>query len=197
MSHRLFALGLFLLALVACAPRQRRTGTLPPPVDSATLGPGDRFELIIVGEDKLPKDYTIAPDGTVDVPWIGRQDVRGLEPQVLARSVRTQLTEKQFLRDPTVIVNVKEFNSKRVTVGGAIVKAGDVAFTPGLTLLRLIASAGGFTPLANRDNVPVTRVTPNGERKTVSFSVEDISEGRAADVPLQASDNVYVYERSF
>lgn len=185
------------ITLTACATRQRRTGTLPPPVDSATFGPGDRFELIVVGEEKLPKEYTIAPDGTVDIPWIGRQDVRGLEPQVLARRVRDQLTEKQFLRDPTVIVNVKEVNSKRVTVGGAIAKAGDVPFTPGLTLLRLVSSAGGFTPLANRDNVLVTRTVAGGERKTVSFSIDDISEGRAPDVPLQAGDNVYVYERSF
>ena len=78
-----------------------------------------------------------------------------------------------------------------VTAGGLI-----ILLSPGLTLLRLISSAGGFTPLANRDNVLVTR-SARGERKTVSFSVEDISEGRAPDVPLQAGDNVYVYERSF
>jgi hypothetical protein len=31
----------------------------------------------------------------------------------------------------------------------------------------------------------------------VSFSVEDISEGRASDVPLQAGDSIFVYDRNF
>jgi polysaccharide export outer membrane protein len=166
-------------------------------MNSSTLGPGDRIEVIVVGEEKLPKEYTIAPDGTINVPWIGQQSVVGLEPQMLSKRIHDQLVERQFLADPTVVVNVKEVNSKRVTVGGAVAKAGDVPFTPGLTLLRLVASAGGFSALANRDNVLVTRTDSAGQRQTVSFSVEDISEGRAPDVPLQAGDNVYVYERNF
>ena len=196
MPRAVFSVILALL-LVACAARPRRVGVLPPPVNSSTLGPGDRIEIVVVGEEKLPKEYTIAPDGTINMPWIGQQAVVGVEPQVLAKRLRDQFVERQFLADPTVIVNVKEVNSKRVTVGGAVAKAGDVPFTSGLTLLRLIASAGGFSQLANRDNVLVTRTDAAGARKTVSFSVDDISEGRAPDVLLQAGDNVYVYERNF
>jgi len=191
---------LFVLAAVlavACAPKPRRLGTLPAPVNSSTLGPGDRFELVVFGEDKLPKEYIITPDGFVDIPYIGKHKAAGLEPQALAALIKDKLVEKQILREPTVIVNVKEFASKRVTVGGAIAKPGDVPFTQGLTLLRLVATAGGFTITANHDNVLVTRTAPDGTRKTVSFSVDDISEGRVPDVPLQAGDNIFVYERNF
>jgi protein involved in polysaccharide export with SLBB domain len=187
---------ILLLFLTACATRARRTGTLPPPVTTTALGPGDRFELLVVGEEKLPKEYRVAPDGTVDFAWIGRQNVAGLEPQALQVVVREELIKQKYLERPAVLVNVKEFNSKRITLGGQVAKTGDIPYTPGLTLYRVIASSGGFTNLANRDNVLVTRKVPGGT-KTVSFSVDDISEGRAADVPLQAGDSIYVYERNF
>ena len=170
---------------------------LPPPIDTSTLGPGDQFEILIVGEEKLPQSYLVEPDGTVNFPWIKRQQVAGLEPSALAEKVRLLLVEKRFLSDPTVLVTVRAYNSKHVTLGGAVAKPGDVPFFPGLTLYHLITSSGGFGSSANRDNVLVTRKTADGKRVTVSFAVEDIAEGRAPDVPLQAGDNVYVYDRPF
>lgn len=181
--------------LVGGAPR--RGGVLPPAVSKYTLGPGDRFELVIVGEDKLPKEFTIAPDGTVDLPWIGRQKIEGLEPQEISALVAAELVKQQYLRDPSVVVNVKEFGSKRVLIGGQVNKPGDVPYSPGLTLFRLITNAGGFTQNANRNNVLVTRKVQGGGTRTASFSVDAISEGRSPDVPLQAGDSVYVDERSF
>jgi hypothetical protein len=36
-----------------------------------------------------------------------------------------------------------------------------------------------------------------GTTRTVVFSVDRITEGKAEDVPLQAGDRIYVYERLF
>lgn len=173
-----------------------RGGSLPPPNNTYTLGPGDRFELTVIGEN-FPKEYTVASNGTVDLPLLHRQNVDGFEAQDLASHLRQLLIDGKFLRDPVVIVNIKEFNSKRITVGGAVSKPGDYPYTPGLTLLRVISNAGGFTAVANRTAVLVTRRTPEGKRITASFSVDAISEGRTSDVPLQAGDNVYANERNF
>ncbi|MCU0681181.1 MAG: polysaccharide export protein [Polyangiaceae bacterium] len=181
--------------LIGSAPR--RGGVLPPAVASYTLGPGDRFELVIVGEEKLPKEFTLAPDGTVDLPWIGRQKLDGLEPQQVSALVAGELVKQEYLREPSVVVNVKAFGSKRVLIGGQINKPGDIPYSPGLSLYQLITNAGGFTQSANRNNVLVTRKLKGGGTKTVSFSVDAISEGRSPDVPLQAGDSVYVDERSF
>ncbi|RYE80861.1 MAG: polysaccharide export protein [Myxococcales bacterium] len=193
-------LGLVLALLgpsAGCTTRVATGGTLPAPSSAYTLGPGDRFELIVVGEGTFPKDYTVASDGTIDLPLLHRQVVSGYEAQDLASHLRQLMIEGKFLKDPVIIVTVREFNSKRITVGGAITKPGDYAFTPGLTLLRIISSAGGFTPGANRSNVLITRRTTKGQRVTVPFSVDAISEGRTSDVPLQAGDNVYVHESKF
>jgi len=194
--RRLLGGGLLGIILSGCSSTPIRGGALPPPNNTYTLGPGDRFELTVIGEN-FPKEYTVASNGTVDLPLLHRQNVDGFEAQDLASHLRQLLIDGKFLRDPIVIVNIKEFNSKRITVGGAVSKPGDYPYTPGLTLLRVISNAGGFTAVANRTAVLVTRRTPEGKRITASFSVDAISEGRTSDVPLQAGDNVYANERNF
>jgi len=193
----LAAVCLIATALSACQPVTVKGGYLPPPNNAYTIGPGDRFELLVIGENSFPKDYTVASDGTIDLPMLHRQNVSGFEAQDLASHIRQLLMDGKFLKDPVVIVNVREFNSKRITVGGAVAKPGDYPYTPGLTLLRIIGTAGGFSSVANRTGVLITRRTAKGERVTAAFSVDAISEGRSSDVLLQAGDNVYVHERNF
>ena len=169
---------------------------LAPPVESTTVGPGDVFHMEIVGEKDLPKDYQVASDGTVDIPYIHRLKVDGLEPQEIARLVRQQLRQQQILRDPSVIVTIQEYNSKRVIVLGQVQKPGSFPLTPGLTLLQAVSLAGGFNSIANRDRVNLPRRGKEGSR-TVTLSADAITEGESPDVPLQAGDQIYVHERIF
>src|SRR5438552_3589200 len=116
---RVLAFVLAAVFAVGCAGRARPV-ELPPPVDSGTLGTGDVLSLAVVGEDKLPSEYTVAPDGSIDVPYVHRLRVTGLEPQQVSELVRERLISGGFLRDPSVTVQVKAFNSKRVVVSGEV-----------------------------------------------------------------------------
>lgn len=169
---------------------------LAPPQESTTLGPGDVFQMEIVGEKDLPTEYQVASDGTVDLPYIQTVKVGGLEPQEVARVVREKLIEKKILTDPSVVISVKEYSSKRVTVLGQVQKPGSFPLTPGLSLVQAVSLAGGFTSIANKDRVNLTRRTKTGTR-TVVLSIDAIMEGRSADIPLQAGDSIYVHERVF
>src|SRR5262249_43821618 len=150
----------------------------------------------IVGEKDLPKEYQIASDGTVDIPYIQRVTVEGLEPQEVARLVREKLIELKILTDPSVIVSVREYDSKRITVLGQVQKPGSFAFLPGLTLVQAISQAGGLNAIANRDRVNLTRKDRQAST-TVVLSLDAITEGRSPDIPLQAGDQIYVHERIF
>jgi len=185
------------LALGACKPQRARSAGLPPPDNILTLGPGDKFELLVFGEEKLPKEYIVAGDGTVQIPWIGKVEAAGLEPLVLQQTIHDLFVTREILKDPLVTLTVKEFNSKRVTMSGAFAKAGEIPFTPGLTLLRAVSAIGGFAAGADRSAVLVIRTTSKGVRRRAAFNYEDIAEGRASDVPLQAGDNIYANERAF
>ena len=80
---------------------------------------------------------------------------------------------------------------------GEVAKPGSFPITPGLTLMQVISQAGGLTALANDDRVSLTRRDGKKTTRTVVLSVDRITEGKAQDVPLQAGDRIYVYERLF
>jgi polysaccharide biosynthesis/export protein VpsN len=183
---------------VGCGPKVDNSRVkLAAPVESTTLGPGDLFTLEIVGEKDLPKDYQVASDGTVDFPYVHRIEVQGLEPQEVARTVRQRLIDQRILVDPSVIVSVKEYNSKRVTVLGQVRKPGSFPLTPGMTLVQAISDAGGLNAIANGDRVNLTRKDKRRATTTVVLSFDSITDGRSPDIPLQAGDQIYVHERVF
>lgn len=169
---------------------------LAEPVESTTLGPGDSFQMRIVGEKELPEEYQVASDGTVDLPYIHTVKVSGMEPQQVARVVREKLISAKILSDPSVVVSIKEYRSKSITVLGQVQKPGAFPLSPGLTLIQAISLAGGMTSIANKDRVNLTRRSKGGSR-TVVLSVDAITEGRSPDVPLQAGDSIYIHERVF
>jgi polysaccharide export outer membrane protein len=169
---------------------------LPPPIESATVGPDDVFILRVVGEKDLPDEFQVASDGSVDLPYIHRVQVAGLEPHEIAKVVREKLMADKILTDPSVTVMIKEYRSKKVTVLGQVQKPGSFPLTSGLTLLQAVSVSGGFTSIAKTDQIRLTRKLKNGA-KTVILSVDSITEGRSPDVPLQAGDVIYISERVF
>lgn len=181
--------------LVACGGRPKPPD-LPPPISSATVGPGDVFEMRIVREENLPTMFTVAPDGTVDLPYIKRIQVAGLEPQQIAESVRQKLIDLEILTDPIVSVSVKDYNSKRVEVLGEVQKPGSLRYEPGMTLLRALSLVGGFNAMAARDRVTLRRQTKDKTR-VVTINVQDILENQIQDVPLQAGDSINIPQRAY
>lgn len=189
--------GLALLAGVGCGGGGGTSRVnLPVPTDKSTLGAGDVILVDIVGEKDLPREYQVASDGSVELPYIHTVQVAGLEPQEVSRVIRRLLIERQVLTDPSVVVQVKEYNSRRITVLGQVSKPGTFPYTPGLTLIQALSQAGGLTGLANLDRVNLTRRTAAGSQ-TVVVAVGQIMEGRAADIPLQSGDRIFVHERIF
>ena len=188
---------LIVALMLACGPRVDNSRVvLPAPVESSTIGPDDVFRMQIVGEKELPDEYQVSSDGTVDLPYIHRVQAAGLEAQELAQVVRNKLIELQILKDPSVIVTIKEYRSKKVTVLGQVQKPGSFPFTSGMTLLQVVSLSGGFTSIAKTGRVNLTRKTKSGA-KTVTISVDAITDGSSPDIPLQAGDAIYVGERVF
>ena len=189
-----------LLALAAVSCARNRAGqrvNLPPPSERTVVGAGDVFMMEIVGEKDLPKEYQISADGTVDIPYIHTIKVAGLEAPEVARLIRDRMIEQKVLIDPSVIVQVKEYHSRRITLLGQVAKPGAFPFTPGMTLIQAVSLAGGFTAISDTDRVNITRKGNNGRTYTAILSIGVIMEGKAADVPLQAGDQIYVHERMF
>jgi protein involved in polysaccharide export with SLBB domain len=197
------ALTLPFAAFVACAvpactsSRPPPPAHLPVPVTSTTIGIGDLFGVQLVGEKDLPVEFRVAPDGTIDYPYIGRVNVVGLEPQELVDLLRKKLVAGKYLTDPQMSVIVKEYVSKRVTVIGQVGKPGEVPWSAGLKLVGALSAVGWFTPIADSNHIVLTRAVPPNKSVTAIVSVDAITDGEQADIPLQAGDTIKVESRVF
>lgn len=199
--QRLLSILVSLLAaaafLLGCARSHPGPPNLPAPTPSTTVGPGDVFEVSVLGEKDLPKEYRVQPDGTVDFPYLDRLTVGGLEPQQIEDLIKQQFVAKKILVDPQVTLVVKQYNSRKVSVIGSVQKPGNLPWTEGMKLVDAISLAGGFTSIADADHVRLTRIVGPSKTVTATVSVDDITDGKLPDIPLQAGDTVKVDQRVF
>jgi protein involved in polysaccharide export with SLBB domain len=194
----LAVLSLVAVFAVACtSSRPPPPAHLPVPVTSTTIGVGDLFEVQLVGEKDLPAQFRVSPDGTIDYPYIGRVTVVGLEPQEIVDVLRKKLVAGQFLSDPQMSLIVKEYVSKRVTIIGQVGKPGELPWVAGMKLVGALSAAGWFTQMADSNHVILTRAVPPNKSITAIVSVDAITDGAQADIPLQAGDTVKVEARVF
>lgn len=164
--------------------------------DDTTLGVGDVFTVRVYGEPDLSQDYRVDADGTIDFPLLGRVEVRGSGPSVIAHLLEDRLRHDGILVDPQVSIFVKEVNSRRVSVVGAVSQSGTFPLVTNMTVVQAISLAGGFSPLASRNDTVVTR--REGERlRRYRIRVDDVTRGRAQDFVLRPGDIVFVPQRAF
>ena len=123
--------------------------------------------------------------------------VGGLEPQQIEELIKQQLEAKKILVNPQVTLVVKQYNSKKVSVVGAVQKPGSLPWSEGMKLVDAISLSGGLTSLADGDRVRITRIVGPNKTVTATVSIDDITDGKLGDIPLQAGDTIKVDQRVF
>ncbi len=188
-----------LLALAtACGPTSRTVieqPVVPGPVDTS-LGVGDSFEVRVFGEPDLTGLYRVGGEGNINFPLVGVVRVEGLDPQGAAKRIEDKLRDGQYLRDPQVTVLIKDQTSKKIYILGQVGHPGTFNYTPSMSVVEGITIAGGFTPLAAKNDTTITR-SRQGKKMIVRVPVADIGEGKAPNVYLQPGDIISVPERIF
>ncbi len=159
-------------------------------LDRIGLGPGDVFEVSVYGEERLSGVHRIAPDGAIQFPLINRVLVEGMTPSEIAEELKKRLQDG-FLRDPSVSVFVKEYNSKKVFVLGEVQRPGTFPYSAQMNIVEAVTLAGGFKDSANANYVIVTRHAPQGDTR-VPVPVKKITEGKAPNFSLQPGDIIFV-----
>ncbi len=162
-----------------------------------TLQPSDLIHLQVFQEPDLERDARLSQESTVTLPLIGTVDLKGKTVRQAEDLIRT-LYDRDYLVNPQISVFVKEYAAKTVTVLGAVNKAGTVNFPleQRLTLLDAIAGADGFSRLADRSRLKLTRNYPDGRTETRIIDADEIIKGNSKDtIQLQKGDVIYVPER--
>ena len=161
--------------------------------DPATLGTGDVFEVRVHQHADLSGIYRVSSAGMIDFPFVGQVAVSGHTPAEIETVIRTQLANG-YLKNPSVVVYVKERNSKKVYVLGQVKKPGTFIYEEKMTIVQAIALAGGFTPMA-RTNYAIVQRVDKGVEKRIPVPVERIMTEKATqNFSLMPGDIVFVPE---
>ncbi len=110
------------------------------------IGSDDVLSVIIFAGGKTQEslELTVSSEGSVNFPFLGKVKAEGLSITQFTEKVTEPLARDYFV-DPQVILNVKDYRSKRVYITGAINDPGLYALENPTTILELIAKAGGVT----------------------------------------------------
>ena len=168
--------------------------TAPFDTTQLVLGPGDKIELTIFhGQHETKTAYSLDSGGQMEVRYIGPVSAAGKTAKDVQKEIQDRLADG-YLNDPVVSLTVVEINSLKLAVLGQVSHSGSVKFTPGMTIVEAIAQSGGFTPLARKNLVRVTRLI-EGKKQTYKIPVEMIAEGKRPNFPMAPGDEVFVPER--
>ena len=198
---------LALLSLAApelrAAPRATPTPAAPAPAIpvavptasgiAATLRAGDVFEMRLTGMDpSVISDianiqYTVGPDGTVNIPLIGKVRAGGLNPTQLEDTIQAKFIADKIFTKPTVIINVHQ-GERSVTLSGGVRQTGRRLWTADTTLSSAIADAGGLGDFPSGKGIRIIR-----EAKLFgTYNYKEIQKDPAKDVKLLPGDQVVV-----
>jgi polysaccharide export outer membrane protein len=155
------------------------------------IGPGDVLGIVFWREKELSGDVAVLPDGRITLPLINEVAAAGLTPEQL----RSALIEaaRQFVTDPTATVVVRQVNSRRVFVTGMVAKPGQYPLYQTMTVLQLIATAGGLLEYAQSEDIVIIRREP-GHIVSFSFNYKQVIKKKNLhqNIDLKPGDTVVV-----
>jgi polysaccharide biosynthesis/export protein len=154
------------------------------------IGPLDLLNISVFKVPDLTKDVQVAADGTINYPLIGDVPAAGKTAQQLEHDLTAKLGAK-YLRNPQVTVMIKEYNSQRITVSGAVKTSGVYAIKGNTSLMQVIAMAGDVDTTTDSGNVVVFRMI-DGQRSAARFDIDAIRAGKASDPEVEPGDVVVV-----
>ena len=184
----------FLAAMGAVAALAQDASGVPTRyVNDYRIGPNDLLVIKVINGDRFNTEARVTQQGKISLPYLGEIDVEGLTGTELEKKLVKVLIERDFLKDPQVSVLIKELQSKRVSVIGAIQTPGPIELLGRQTLLQIISAAGGITREAAREILIIRRL-PDGTSSSLHIPIENlIVKGETQfDIPVEAGDIINV-----
>jgi len=107
------------------------------------IGARDVIEVRIEDANELSNTYQITADGTFMMPYLKRVKAEGKTPEELSQFISDALRGR-YLKDPQVLVVVKQYYSRTFFIQGAVKKPGVYQMEGHPSLLKLLSVAGGL-----------------------------------------------------
>lgn len=148
------------------------------------LGAGDRISVEVFNHPDLSGEFSLDGKGRFSMPLIGMVGAEGLTPAQLENLLVSRL-KPDYLVNPRVYVRVLSYRPYYLI--GEALSTGAFPYIAGMTYLRAVAVAGGFSYRAKQDYVYVIRAD-DPEQEEIKLDVDEL---------VQPGDIIRVAERLF
>ena len=128
------------------------------PPSGYVIGPDDVLSVTFWREKDMSADVVVRPDGKITLPLLNEIHAAGLTPAQLREKVLSEAT--RYVEDPAPTVVVKAINSRKVFITGQVEKPGTYPLGEQMTVIQLIALAGGLKEFADKGGILVMRTEP-------------------------------------
>ena len=163
------------------------------PDTTVPLRHGDVLEIRIANvppDDQQQWDsltYTVDESGNLNLPFIGLVKVAGMPASQVQIVIQNKLVADGIYTNPTIALN-QPMGLRFVSVGGAVRAPQRIQYTPDLTLMSAINSAGGAGDFAG-DAVNLVR-----GGKIVKFSRKKLTKDPSKDPRIEPGDQITVVD---
>jgi polysaccharide export outer membrane protein len=156
------------------------------------VGPSDLLVIAIYNQPQLSRTVRVSTDGQIRLPMLRQRiNAMGLMPPDLENAIAAAYQAEGILVDPQVTVNIAEYHSHPIQVGGAVKRPLMFQAEGPITLLEAINRAEGLTDLAGPE-ILVTKKPGITRRVTVKALLETGDE--SANLVLTGGEEVRVPE---
>jgi polysaccharide export outer membrane protein len=159
------------------------------PDNSDRLQVGDVLSIVLSDLPTGPAmfDQPIPEAGTITLLLNQHFSVVGKTRSALEQEIRAAYVPKYYVNMTVNIKPVERF----IYVDGEVKGGGRLAYTPTLTVLKAIATAGYFTDFAKKTKVRVTRA----DGRTFTVDCVKAQQDPSKDLPVYPNDKIHVPRR--
>jgi polysaccharide export outer membrane protein len=136
------------------------------------IGAKDLLEISVFEVPELNITVRVSENGMITLPLLGDVQAAGLNRAELEKKIAAML-EKNYLRNAQVTIFIKEFQSKKVSIMGAVKNPGMIDLIGRQSLLQVISMAGGLSEQAS-DTVVIFRQFKSGPGLSLTIRLDEL-----------------------
>ena len=177
------------------------------------IGPGDLLTIQVFNRAQLSREERVDQHGMIRLPLIDEDLPAACQTEKsLADEIARKYREKELLKNPSVSVTVKDYQSQPVAVLGAIKEPGRFILQRRVRLLELVfliaggptekagrrvqllstQPSAGCTALEQRPRLATTDTSSAADNNTATFDLLQLAQGKANNPFVRQGDVITI-----
>ena len=154
------------------------------------IGPGDEGDMSVFSMPELTTHFRVEANGDVSLPLIGKFHIAGMSADAAQAAVEKKYEEGGFLRNPHIIIFIKEYTTQGISVLGEVNHPGIYSALNARRLYDLFLIAGGLTARAGK-TVSITHAKDPENPVVVTLDHGGINANQG-NVEIQPGDTIMI-----